>query len=115
MFYDKTIKNFVDYVYGVEVGLDSNGRKNRSGKIMESIVETYMNKKLDLDNIEYISQATIKKIKDKWNISFNINKSSRKFDFAIFKKVIILIETNFLMVGSKLKSVCGEFRTLERN
>ena len=32
------IKNLVDYVFGVEVGLDSNARKNRSGDIMENLV-----------------------------------------------------------------------------
>lgn len=118
LFYDKTIKNFEDYVYGVEVGLDSNGRKNRSGHIMESLLEVFIKKQLNLKEIDYISQATVNKIKEKWNISIKINKSSRKFDFAIFNKKknkVFLIETNFFNGGgSKLKSVCGEFRTLER-
>jgi len=118
LFYDKTIKNFEDYIYGVEVGLDSNGRKNRSGKIMENILEAYIKENLDLSKIEYIPQATVKKISDKWNISIKINKSSRKFDFAIFNKAknkLFLVETNFYNGGgSKLKSVCGEFRTLSK-
>jgi len=118
LFYDKTIKNFEDYVYGVEVGLDSNGRKNRSGHIMENILEEFIIKQLNLKEIEYIPQATVKKIKAKWDIIVSINKSSRKFDFAIFnkqKKKVFLVETNFFNGGgSKLKSVCGEFRTLER-
>ena len=38
---NKRIKNLVDYVIGVEVGLDSNGRKNRGGHIMEAIVEVF--------------------------------------------------------------------------
>jgi type II restriction enzyme len=37
---NKQIKNLVDYTTGVEVGLDSNGRKNRGGTMMENIVET---------------------------------------------------------------------------
>ena len=32
------IKDLVDYVFGVETGLDSNGRKNRSGEITETLV-----------------------------------------------------------------------------
>ncbi|GAI85430.1 unnamed protein product, partial [marine sediment metagenome] len=34
----KKIKNLVDYMIGIEAGLDSNGRKNRGGKSMEKIV-----------------------------------------------------------------------------
>lgn len=36
------INNLVDYVTGVEVGLDSNGRKNRGGHLMENLVESYL-------------------------------------------------------------------------
>lgn len=36
------INNLYDYVLGVEVGLDSNGRKNRGGHLMEDLVEEYI-------------------------------------------------------------------------
>ena len=36
------ISNLYDYVTGVEVGLDSNGRKNRGGDQMENLVERYL-------------------------------------------------------------------------
>lgn len=36
------VNNLVDYVTGVETGLDSNGRKNRGGHLMENLVEEYM-------------------------------------------------------------------------
>ncbi|MEG2086539.1 MAG: DpnII family type II restriction endonuclease, partial [Clostridia bacterium] len=36
------INNLYDYVTGVEVGLDSNGRKNRGGHLMEDLVENYL-------------------------------------------------------------------------
>ena len=36
------INNLVDYVTGVETGLDSNGRKNRGGHLMEDLVESYL-------------------------------------------------------------------------
>lgn len=36
------INNLVDYVTGVEVGLDSNGRKNRGGHLMEDLVESHL-------------------------------------------------------------------------
>ena len=42
LFIDKKIKNLVDYIIGVEAGLDSNARKNRSGHVMEDIVEAFI-------------------------------------------------------------------------
>ncbi|MCR2043651.1 type II restriction endonuclease [Anaerosalibacter massiliensis] len=114
LFSNKKIKNILDYCIGLEVGIGTNGRKNRSGKIMENIIEWYIKeicKKLKLD---YISQATGKKIKKKWSLDLPIDKSSRHYDFAINnKQKLILIETNFYSSGgSKLKSVSGEFRSL---
>ena len=49
------INNLVDYVTGVEVGLDSNGRKNRGGHLMENLVESYFQKK-DLSKVWTISK-----------------------------------------------------------
>lgn len=42
------VNNLVDYVYGVETGLDSNGRKNRGGHQMEDLVESYIVKEGDM-------------------------------------------------------------------
>lgn len=38
------ISSLVDYVTGVETGLDSNGRKNRGGHLMENLVESFIQK-----------------------------------------------------------------------
>lgn len=117
LFYNKKVKNFVDYVCGVEVGLDSNGRKNRTGQTMEEIVEAII-KRLVLKNknLDYFPKATSSKIKTKWDIKVEFEKSERAFDFAIMNKAtkkLFLIETNFYNGGgSKLKSVCGEFKSL---
>ncbi|MFA5870910.1 MAG: type II restriction endonuclease [Candidatus Paceibacterota bacterium] len=116
LFKDKKIKNLVDYSVGVEVGLDSNGRKNRGGKLMESIVEAFVVEFCGENKFEYLVQANATKIKKEWNIDIRVNKSERNFDFAIFNpesKNIKLIETNFYNGGgSKLKAVCGEFKSL---
>jgi len=117
LFKNKKIKNFVDYVFGVEAGLDSNGRKNRGGVLMEDIVATFiMNFTKKNPYLQYINQASASKIKDVWGIDVKVNKSSRRYDFAIFNsknKKLFLVETNFYNGGgSKLKSVCGEFKTL---
>ena len=38
------VNNLVDYVLGIEVGMDTNGRKNRTGHVMEDLVESYLKK-----------------------------------------------------------------------
>jgi type II restriction enzyme len=39
---DRKISNLSDYVFGIETGLDTNARKNRSGTLMEGIVEDFV-------------------------------------------------------------------------
>ncbi len=112
------IKNLIDYVTGVEVGLDSNGRKNRGGTLMERITEKHISDFCEEKGFEYKNQATAKWIKIEWGVDVQVNKTERSFDFAIFNpqnKKIKLVEVNFYNGGgSKLKAVCGEFKSLYR-
>ncbi len=117
IFKDKNIKSVVDYSFGIETGLDTNARKNRSGKEMETLVEKILEKLLENnDNFEFISQATKDKIKEKWNYEIKIEKTNKKFDFAVFNKKerkLFLIETNYYGTkGSKLKSTAGEYKNV---
>ncbi|MDU2458719.1 type II restriction endonuclease [Clostridium sp.] len=114
VFENKSIKNIVDYVFGIEVGLDSNGRKNRSGHAMEDIVEDYVSLLCDKYGYEYLKEATPNVIKTKWNIEVTVDKASRRFDFVINKNgKLYLIETNYYGGGgSKLKATAGEYKTL---
>src|SRR5690554_22699 len=112
---NRQIKNLVDYAVGLEAGIGTNGRKNRGGKIMEEIIEWHVSSLSSKLGLDYIPQATKKKIKHKWNIDLPIDKNSRQYDFAILSKnkKLVLIETNFFSGGgSKLKSVAGEFLSL---
>jgi type II restriction enzyme len=114
LFYEGRIKNIVDYVIGVEVGLDSNGRKNRTGKLMEKIVELFISEICKKNKFEYISKANSKKIKEKWGLKLTVDKSSRLLDFAInTPQRLFLVETNFYAGGgSKIKSTAGEYKTM---
>lgn len=116
LFQKDGIKNLVDYVMGVEVGLDSNGRKNRGGSLMEEIVESFIRDLCNRNGFEYLSQARATAIKSKWNVDVKVDKSERSFDFAVFNpknKKVKLFEVNFYNGGgSKLKAVCGEFKSL---
>jgi hypothetical protein len=116
LFQKDGIKNLVDYVMGVEVGLDSNGRKNRGGTLMEEIVGTFVSDFCNKNGYEFMPQARSTSIKAKWGVDVKVDKSERSFDFAVYNptnKKIKLFEANFYNGGgSKLKAVCGEFRTL---
>lgn len=108
---DRSIKSIPDYFIGVEVGLDTNGRKNRSGTAMETLIEFFVSDICKRNNWEYISQATAEKIKSKWSKNITVKKSSKRIDFAInTPNKLYLIETNFYGGGgSKLKSTAGEY------
>lgn len=110
------VKNLVDYVIGVEAGLDSNGRKNRSGTSMEKVVETYLQDFCKNRGLEFIDQATPKEIKNKWGFDVPVDKSSRRFDFAISDgSKLVLMEVNFYGGGgSKLKATAGEYKDLNK-
>jgi type II restriction enzyme len=112
----KHIKNLVDYATGVEVGLDSNGRKNRGGKLMESIVEEFVSDTCKSLGLKYLAQATAKKIKKEWGLNVVVDKSSRQIDFAINNKgKLYFIECNFYGGGgSKLKSTATEYVEMNR-
>ena len=119
LFKDNRITDFVDYVYGVEVGLDSNGRKNRGGTLMESVVEYMISASIrDKKHLEFMPKANPNKIRMEWGLDVKIEKASYNFDFAIYNNKtnkLFIIESNFFNDGgSKLKSVCGEFRSLHR-
>lgn len=113
LFDNKKIKSIPDYVIGIETGLDSNGRKNRSGSSMESIVSFYVEKQCINKSWEWLAQATQKKIFEKWGKKITVEKSDRQIDFAICaNNKLFLIEANYYGgSGSKLKSTAGEYKS----
>ena len=108
---DRRIKSIADYFFGIEVGLDSNARKNRSGELMESLVENFVVETAGELQAEYMAQATAAKVKSAWDFNLMMDKSERRVDFAIFKDDhLFLVETNFYGGGgSKLKSTATEY------
>ena len=115
---NKANRSLVDYVYGVEAGLDSNARKNRSGTTMEGILERHVAKIAQKQGLEWKAQATSSFIKSNWNIEVPVDKSERRFDIAVYSRErhkVWLIETNYYGGGgSKLKAVAGEFTKLNQ-
>lgn len=111
---DKKIKNLVDYMIGVEAGLDSNGRKNRGGHVMENIVEVFVRDVCEKNNFRYLKEANAERIRSELSYVVPVDKSSRRYDFVIDNgKELFIIETNFYSGGgSKLKATAGEYRNL---
>ncbi len=66
----KRIKNLVDYIIGVEAGLDSNARKNRGGHAMEDIVEIFINDVCKKRGYRYLKDANARRIKAE--LSYNV-------------------------------------------
>lgn len=117
IFENKSVKNLVDYCFGVEVGFDTNARKNRTGDIMENLVSKFLEEFCEENNyFKFIEQATQKRIKEAFNYDIEIDKNSRRFDFALYNetnKKLYLIEVNYYSGGgSKLKATAGEYQYL---
>jgi type II restriction enzyme len=110
----KKIKNLVDYMVGVEAGLDSNARKNRGGESMENIIEAFIADTCKRRQFRYLKEANAELIKKTFGYIVPVDKSSRRYDFVVDNgKECFLIETNFYGGGgSKLKSTAGEYRNL---
>ncbi|MBF1034921.1 MAG: type II restriction endonuclease [Candidatus Nanosynbacter sp.] len=112
------ISNLVDYATGVETGLDSNGRKNRGGHLMENLVEGYIQKAGYVKGKDYFKEMNLSEIEKKWNIDLsaisNQGKAEKRFDFVIkTDNDIYGIETNFYgSGGSKLNETARSYKTL---
>lgn len=108
------IKSFTDYVFGVEVGIDTNGRKNRGGTQMEDSVEEYVASICSTRGYTYLKEATPSQISATFGKYLTVDKANRRFDFAVSTpRGLFLIETNYYDGGgSKLKATAGEYKTL---
>lgn len=117
---NRIVSNLLDYVTGVETGLDSNGRKNRGGHLMENLVEDYIQKSGFVKNENYFKEMYIHEITEKWNIDLsaisNQGKMEKRFDFVVkTDNMIYAIETNFYTSGgSKLNETSRSYKTLAR-
>ena len=104
VFKNKEVKDLVDYVFGVETGLDTNARKNRSGEITETLVARI----LANSGIIYREQVSSKEFPA---IAAVLGADQKVFDFAIAAKgKTYLIEVNFYSGGgSKLNEVARSY------
>mgnify|MGYP002536291361 FL=1 len=120
------IGNVFDYVTGVEVGMDTNGRKGRTGDAMEDLVESYLLKAGFVRDFNYFKEYTKTDIMNKWGIDLSQidqklkgnskNKNAEKrFDFVVkTNEMLYVIETNFYATqGSKLNETARSYKMIE--
>ncbi len=104
LFKTRRIKNLVDYVFGIETGLDTNARKNRSGHIMEGVVAQFFK-----DNgVQFRQEVYSSEFPE---IMKALGTDKKRFDFYLkTKSKKYLIEVNFYSGGgSKLNEVARSF------
>ena len=106
VFRNKQIKNLVDYVFGVETGLDTNARKNRSGHLMEGQVASM----LDNEGVTYRQEVYSTEYPE---LSV-LGEDKKRFDFVIeTRHRKYLMEVNFYSGGgSKLNEVARAYSEL---
>lgn len=101
IFTDGKIKNLHDYVFGIEVGLDTNARKNRSGKNFARAISDYFKS----ENICFQAEVSSEKL------GLNLGSDQKVFDFVVKNKdTTYVVETNFYSSGgSKLNEVARSY------
>lgn len=112
------INNLYDYLLGVEVGLDSNGRKNRGGHLMEVLVESYIVKAGYKKGINYFKEMYTAEIESRWDMDLSILKgdikATKRWDYVVkTDNQIYVIETNFYATqGSKLNETARSYELI---
>lgn len=106
------------YAKGIEVGMDTNARKNRTGKLMENLTEDFIKKAGFVKEIDYFSQIKKSKLEEMYNLDLSFvpdkKEAEKKFDFVIkAENKIYAIECNFYHAGgSKLNEVARSYKQL---
>ena len=112
------VNNLVDYATGVEVGLGSNGRKNRGGHLMEDVLQGFIEQAGFIKDKNYFKEMYLKDIEQKWNIDLstlsNLGKVAKRFDYVVkTNNCIYAFETNFYSSnGSKLNETARSYKML---
>ena len=104
IFQSKRINDLVDYVFGIETGLDTNARKNRCGHVMEGMVARI----LDENSVSYRQEV----YSSEWpEITEVLGDDEKRFDFVIeTENKTYLLEVNFYSGGgSKLNEVARSY------
>ncbi len=102
-----------DYITGVLVGLDSNGRKNRGGSTFEQACEPFIRKLCEQHNLDILVQKKFKILEDMYGLKVSDAIKDRKTDFILVDKVnhkYMNIEVDFFNSnGSKPQEIINSY------
>lgn len=115
------IHSLVDYVTGVETGLDSNGRKNRGGHLMEKLVERHIIKSGFVLGETFFKEVRLTQFQKTWSEDLrNLTaqwKNDKRFDFIVKTETsLFAVETNFYSSsGSKLNETARSYKNIAQD
>lgn len=115
---NRLTNNIVDYVTGVETGLNSNARKNRGGHLMEDLVESFIIKAGFVKDKTYFKEMYLSEIEYRTGLKLsslsNDGETRKRFDYVLFtKNCVYACECNFYgSSGSKLNETARSYKTL---
>ncbi len=120
MIANRLINSLVDYAYGVETGLDSNGRKNRGGHQMEDLTESFIKKGGGIKGVNYFKEMKLSDLEKNTGLDLSSlshqGKTEKRFDYVIkTKDIVYAVEVNFYTViggGSKLNETARSYKLL---
>ena len=102
IFQSKKINDLVDYVFGIETGLDTNARKNRSGHVMEGMVARIFDK----NEVEYRQEV----YSSEWpSITDVLGDDEKRFDFVVESSTKTYLIEVYSSGGSKLNEVARSY------
>jgi type II restriction enzyme len=115
---NRLLINLLDYVTGVEVGLDTNARKNRTGHVMENLVQRYLENRGFILGESLFKEIYQNEVEERFNVDLsaitNNGNTRKRFDFVVkTKKTVYLIEVNFYSAGgSKLNETARSYKMI---
>ena len=122
LFKNRIVGSLVDYVTGIEVGMDTNARKNRTGHSMEDLVESYLLKAGFIKGKTYFKEMYKTDIEKMFGLDLsNVNLTSqegstaeKRFDFVVINNDIVFgCECNFYSGGgSKLNETARSYKEI---
>ena len=112
------VASLLDYVTGVEVGMDTNGRKNRTGHSMEAIVQQYLEQEGYVMGETMFKEIYQNEIEERFNVDLsaitNEGTTQKRFDYVVKSdRTLYLIEVNFYATGgSKLNETARSYKMI---
>lgn len=105
-----TVKNHNDYYFGVEVGLDTNGRKNRSGTAMENLIEPFARELVEKYGGKFLRQKNFEFASKEFGVKMPPNEKGKRGDFMLLVKgQPINIEVNFFDGGGSKQEIMNSY------